>query len=708
MKESKDKNYEKIRKDKLTSFFLDRTYVPMNKKQIKNLLISNYKDNEILDRLLFELINENVIYVNKNNKYVVYSDDKLIKCKYQSKTSNFGFGIPIDPKVEDIFIPSEYINNAMNNDEILVQLVTGRGYNKNKVGKIVKITKRSVTNVIGQFYKLKDSNYVDCIDTKLPSILINNIMVEDLNEKDMVEVLITSYPSKESKFEGDIIRKIASSNEIDIYVKGLYASFGLDKKEIFDDKILKEIEFLSTEVKKDDLVNRIDKTNDNVYTIDGDDAKDLDDAICVKKVGNNYLLSVHIADVSHYVIDGTFLDKEAVSRATSIYVPGSVIPMLPKKLSNGICSLNENVIRLTLSVDMLIDSLGNVLESKIYKAFIKSKKRMTYNKVFKCIEKSDNEVLEEYKEYLSDIYLMKELAAILNKKRLELGSINFDIPETKVVFDDDNNIADIKPYEINIANNIIEEFMLITNETVAEKFNKLNFPFIYRIHELPDSDKINDLNVILYGYGKRINNTKNVTPKMLSEILSNFKTEEEKQVISTVALRTLKLAKYHHECLGHFGLAFKYYCHFTSPIRRYPDLFIHRVISDYLVGNDVKKYTKQAINYSIISTEMEKNATKIERDFDDLYKAMFMKDKIGQEFEGVVSSVTSFGLFIKLDSTVEGLVHISNMDDYYFFDEKRYTLIGERSKNVYKIGMKVKVKLENVDVRNKQIDFCLV
>jgi len=649
-------------------------------------------------------------------RYIVVQESNSFKCVFEYKSERFGFAICEDKSEEDIYIPDSGMNTAMNGDEVLVVLDNSTRYNSHrKVGRIVSITKRKVTKIVGSVYKVDNKTFVESIDNKEPSIYINKVLVDDksIENAAMVEVEITSYPNRKTGFTGSIVRVICGKDEVNAYVKALYVAYDLDKKETFNVEVMKEIENVTDEVAKEDLVGRVDKTNANIYTIDSEDAKDLDDAICVSKRGDGtYDLSVFIADVSHYVKDGTALDKEAISRATSIYVPGSVIPMLPKILSNGICSLSEDKIRLTLSIDMHIDTKGNVIDNKIYKAYIKSKKKMTYEKVYKCIMKSDDKVLEEYKNYLGDIAVMQEIAAVLNKKRVELGSINFDIPETKVELDENGLVKDIHPYQTNISNKIIEEFMLVTNMVIAEKFLLLGAPFVYRIHEKPDEEKLHNLNEVLASYGKAMKSLKDVTPKMLADVLSEFDSEEEKRVISTITLRTLKLAKYSSECVGHFGLAFKYYCHFTSPIRRYPDLFIHRVITDYLESeydlpnNKKGKYGKQSIAYSQISTDREKESTKIERDFDDLYMAMFMKDKVGEEYEAIISSVTSFGMFVKLESTVEGLVHISNMKGFYTFDDKKYILVGNG--NTYKIGDKVKVRVTRVDIKSKQIDFELI
>ncbi|MBR1883904.1 MAG: ribonuclease R [Clostridia bacterium] len=711
-----DKEYMK-RKEILTSFFLNPKYVPMTRKEISGVLGVPKEEKGQLKKLLQELKSENVIFLNSNSKYELVSEKNSYICTYQARNDRYGFAICDDSKIENIYIPIENSNFALDGDKVLVVIVEAQSaysFGK-KIGKVLRIIERKIDKVIGEVYFVGSAAFVIPIDKKIPAISINRILCDEdiTNRGQIAQVLITSYPSIKRGFEGDILKIVTNLDSENAYVIALKAAYELEEKAVFSKEVLNEITFVSSDVLESDLVGRVDRTNDNVFTIDSEDSKDLDDAICiVKNEDGTYRLSVHIADVSHYVKEGSKLDEEAIKRGTSIYIPGKVIPMLPKELSNGICSLNEGMIRLTLSVDMDISPEGEVINHKIYKGYIKSKKKMTYEKVFKCIEKSDKAVLKEYKEFLKDIDVMVELAKILRKRRFDMGSINFDIPETKVELDKDGNLVSVHEYTKNIANDIIEEFMLVTNEVVAEEFCNYSAPFIYRVHERPDEERLKDLNNILSMYNKRIKSLKKVSPRNISEILSNFETEEEKEVISNVTLRTLKLAKYDSSCLGHFGLAFKYYCHFTSPIRRYPDLFIHRVISDYLANNyylsDKKydNYKKQSISYSIISSEREKEATKIERDFDDLYKAMFMKGKEGQEFEGIISSVTSFGFFVKLKNTVEGLVHISDLRGYYVFDEKRYILTN--GANSYKIGDKVKVVVEIVDIKSKRIDFSLI
>ncbi len=710
-----DEDYMK-KKEVVTSFFLNSSYVIMTAKQIANILNVKKEERHILLYILEELEQEGLVYVDDSKRYVLTnSKEDVVKCMYIAKSEKYGFGILENG--EDIYIDSKFLNTAMNGDEILLKIIKQKSDNKSAEGQVIKILKRNTKKVVGKFIKSNNFGFVEPIDRKINDIYIPKKYAQSIKDGQVVEVEILKYSNGKSKAEGKITNIIGNENTDNIEVKALYRSYGLDTLEKFNKFVEKELKNIPEIVLDSDKIGREDRTLNTIYTIDGDDAKDLDDGVFVKKINEDkYLLSVYIADVSYYVKDLTALDNEALTRGTSIYIPGTVLPMLPRKLSNGICSLNEGVERLSLAIDMTIDSKGNVIDSNIFKAVIKVTKRMTYDKVYKVFTNSDDSVIEEYKPYISDIFVMKELAQILNNKRKQNGSINFDIPDTKVVLDENNNLVDIKPYDKTIANDIIEEFMLIANMTVAKKFFFLELPFLYRIHEKPDEEKLRELNGILSNYGKRIKNIKNIQPKVLSNLLEQIADEEQKEFISTYILRSLKLAKYSEECEGHFGLAAKYYCHFTSPIRRYPDLFIHRVISDYISSNTLipeerlKKYQIQAKKYAITTSEAEKQATIVERDFDDLYKAMYMERFIGDTFDAMVSSVTSFGMFVKLKNTVEGLVPFNYMpgDDYYEYDESRKILIGRKTSKVYKASDKIKVELVKVDVKLKQIDFMVV
>lgn len=710
MDEIKNNEIYLRRKEALTSFFSDKEYLPLTFKQIASVFEVPKQEYDLLKELLEELELDGLILLDDSKRYVSAKKEHLIKCVYEAKSANFGFGI-INGR-EDIYISGRNANTAMDKDLVLVKLITG-GYHA-KEGVVVKILKRAPRVIIGKFFRFRNFGFVEPMDKKIPEIYIPKKYCSLAEHSDYVEVEIEKHAEKNLRMEGKILRVIGNNNTPNVEVKALYLMKRLDELESFSEEVQKELESIPDKVKAEELVGRKDRRDDMVVTIDSQDAMDLDDAVSVKKLENgNYLLSVYIADVSHYVKENTALDKEAIDRGTSIYIPGTVLPMLPKKLSNGICSLNALEDRLALGVDMEIDSEGKVVASDIFKAIICVRKKMTYDKVY-CV--LCDEKVEGYEPFKDFLLLMKELAQILNQQRREKGSIHFDLPELKVELNADGSVLEIKPSEKTIAHNMIEEFMLITNMVVAERFFFLDVPFIYRVHETPDEEKLRELNEVLENYHKRIKGVKNIHPKVLADLLEDIQDEDEKQVISSYVLRTLKLARYSNKCLGHFGLAARYYCHFTSPIRRYPDLFIHRMISKCLEQNygmnqeEFLKYDKEAEKYAKSSSDAEKNATLIERDFDDLYVALYMSKRIDEEFHAIITSVTSFGVFVKLDNLAEGLVPIYSIfnNEFASFDEKRRIIFGERSKEVFKVGDHVKVRLTKVDIRLKQIDFVIV
>ncbi len=710
-REQKDKYT--IRKEVLTSFFLNSDYSPATKKQIAVFLDIPRSELAILDRILSDLEKEFIIYLSDDGKYNVINNKTAVRCKYQAKGSKFGFGLVEDG--EDVYISSKNLNGAMNDDEILVEVLSSSG--KSREGKVIKILRRNTNIIIGKFTKSRNFGFVIPIDNSVEDIYISKKNSQNFKDGQIVKVQIEKYPTLKNKAEGKIIQVIGNSSDTHIDVKSLYVSYGLDSMEEFNEEINNQLEEIPDKVLDTEKVGRVDRTNVRSYTIDSADAKDLDDAVFVeKREDGTYLLSVYIADVSHYVKEKTPLDKEAINRGTSIYIPGKVIPMLPKKLSNGICSLNAGEERLALGTDILISSTGKVLSSEVFKTVIKVTKKMSYDKVYKVISnQEEEELLAEYGEYKQDLKVMEELARILNNKRMSEGCINFNIPETHIVLDENEDVVKIEPYPITFANQIIEEFMLITNMVIAEKFYFYELPFIYRIHEKPDEEKLRDLNTILENYKLRIKGIKDVHPRALSGLLDKLENESDKDIISTYMLRSLKLAKYSNECLGHFGLNAKYYCHFTSPIRRYPDLFIHRIITKAIENNysfsdnELIRYEKRAEKYSKTSSEMEKTATKIERDFDTLYSCIYMKRFVGEEFEAKIASVTSFGLFVKLENTIEGFVGFESIPgDYYLYDERTRIIIGKRTKKQYKVGDEIKVRLIKSDVLTKQIDFEII
>lgn len=530
-----------------------------------------------------------------------------------------------------------------------------------------------------------------------------------------VLVKITKYPKKGKNAEGKIIEILGGVNEAGVDMLSLIKEYDLPY--VFPKAVVNEAKSKGNKINEKDIKNRKDLRNDIVFTIDGQDAKDLDDAVSVKKLENgNYKLDVHIADVSYYVRENSLLDKEAQIRGTSIYMLGRVIPMLPRELSNGICSLNEGEDRYTLSCTMEINSKGNVVSSDVYKAVINVTKRMNYHDVQAILDDSNKEITKKYKDYISNFKLMEELAKILKNKRAEQGYLNLDIPESKIDLDINGRVTNISKYETSFANEIIEQFMLKANETIAEKFFWLDAPFIYRVHEEPDIDKVKELNKFLYNFGLKVKivNEK-VYPTEFAKILEEVKQKDEEKVVSNLILRTLKVARYESENQGHFGIASKYYCHFTSPIRRYPDLFIHRIISNYLenkynVSDEFKnEYKAKAEQRATSSSDREKIATKVERESEDIKKAEYMENKVGEEYEGIVSSITQFGMFVELDNTVEGLIRFEHLgNEYFIYDENRKILIGEKSKKTYKIGDKVKIRVISASKLLRQIDFEII
>lgn len=489
----------------------------------------------------------------------------------------------------------------------------------------------------------------------------------------------------------------------------------------FPKQVIDEAKQVSNEIDLKETEKRKDFRKDIVFTIDGEDAKDLDDAVSIEKTSQEtFLLNVHIADVSYYVKEDSFLDKEAILRGTSVYMLNRVIPMLPKELSNGICSLNEGQDRLTLSVLMEIDKNGDVISSDITKGIIKVTKRMSYTGVQALLDyienpKQQNKLIKEYIPYEKQLKLMAELAQILENKRKKQGYLDLDIPESKITLNKSGHTINVEKYEVKFANTIIEQFMLTANEVVAEKFYWLEAPFIYRVHESPDQEKITELNRFLYNFGYKIKGkTENIHPKVFSDILEDIKGKEEDMVISNLILRTLKVARYEAQNKGHFGIASKYYCHFTSPIRRYPDLYIHRIISNYInnsynVSEEYKeKENEQAVKYAESSSEREKIAQKAERDSIDLKKAEYMQDKIGEKYEGIISGVTNFGVFVQLENTVEGLIRFENLGNEYFeYDDMHKILIGEQTKKVYKMGDKVKIQVIEANKTLRRIGFAI-
>ena len=632
---------------------------------------------------------------------------------YRKNQKGFGF-VKIEDQEDEIYISRENSKNALNGDTVSIKIIAEKEGDKKQEGKIVKIVRHEKDTVVGTFQKSRNFAFVVPDDKNFGTdIFISKANWGKARDKKKVLVQILKYPEKGKNAEGKVIEVLGGINEAGVDMLSLIKQYELPYK--FPDEVVAEAKAYGDKIDPSDLPRRRDLRNDIIFTIDGEDAKDLDDAIHVEKLENgNYKLDVHIADVSHYVREKTELDKEAYLRGTSIYMLGRVIPMLPRELSNGICSLNAGEDRYTLSCSMEITPKAKIVSSDIYKGVIRVTERMCYTDVQKILDRSDETVLKRYEKYISYFDLMAELANILKAKRKENGYLNLEIPESKIILDENGVAIDVKKYETYFANEIIEQFMLIANETVAEKFYWLQAPFIYRNHEAPDVDKVKELNKSLYNFGYKIKISKEeiIYPNEFAKILEDVKGKDEEKVVSNIILRTLRVAKYEAENKGHFGIASKYYCHFTSPIRRYPDLFIHRIISKYLdndyLVNDfwIKKYEKRAEKRAENCSERERVATKVEREAEDIKKAEFMESKIGEEYEGIVSSVTNFGIFVELDNTVEGLIRYEKLgDEYFIYNEEKRQSIGEHTGKVYQIGDKVKIRVANASKLMRQIDF---
>ena len=699
---------------KILDLMSDDDYVPMKAKEIAMIMRvpknEYHQFLEVIGKLELEL----KIEKNRKNRYKL-SDKTYYEGYYRKNQKGFGF-VRIQDREDEIYISKENSLNALNGDHVLIEIIDEENKIKSAEGKVVRILKHEKDTFVGTFQYNKNFGFVIPDDKNFGTdIFISKKNFGKARNNHKVLVKIIKYPERGKKAEGKIIEVLGNVNEAGVDMLSIIKEHNLPAR--FPEKVVEEAKKCGDKVSEKDIENRRDFRNKNIFTIDGEDAKDLDDAVRVEKLENgNYKLEVHIADVSNYVKENSLLDSEALIRGTSIYMLGRVIPMLPRELSNGICSLNQGEDRLTLSCIMEIDKNGNVISSDVCKGVICVTKRMSYKDVQKILDGNDKEILEKYKPYIEDFKLMEELAHILKQIRLENGYLNLDLPETKIELDIDGKVVNIGKYETTFANEIIEHFMLTANETIAEKFYWLQAPFIYRVHEEPDLEKVKELNKFLFNYGLKIKASKdNIYPKEFAKILDEIKGKEEERVISTLILRTLKLAKYDYENKGHFGIASKFYCHFTSPIRRYPDLFIHRVISKYLENNyvlDDEEYNlleKQAEDRSVKSSEREKIATEVEREALKMKMAEYMEERIGEEYDAIISSITSFGVFAELENTIEGLIRFENLgDEYFIYDEERKIIIGEITNKTYKIGDKIRIRVIRASKELKEIDFELV
>jgi len=700
------------RKDKILAFVKDDNFPPMKRKEMCIIMEVLPSDRAEFESIIDELINEGKIVETKKGKIMESGKLGLFTGEFIGHQKGFGF-VRLDEGADsDIFIPASSVNGSMHKDKVLVRITSPAEMGRRAEGEVVKILEKSTGNIVGTYQQGKGFGFVVCDDRKIEDIFVPKEKSKGAVTGSKVVVKVTKVRENGRSPEGVITEIIGHIDDPGVDILSIIKQFDLPVE--FPDDVYEQIENIGLDVKEEELQGREDFRNIVTVTIDGDDSKDFDDAVSLEIMPNgNYKLGVHIADVTHYVTEGSPLDEEALERGTSVYLVDRVIPMIPHKLSNGICSLNPDEDRLTLSCVMEINPNGDVVDHEICKSVIHSHCRMTYSKVNKVIEFQDAQQCEEYKDFVPMLMHMNELRIILNNKRRKRGSVNFDFPETKIVLDENGKVIDIKPYERNLATNLIEEFMLVCNETVAEDYYWQSAPFVYRNHESPDEEKIESLKLMIKSFGYYIKGQNEIHPKEIQQLIDRISGKPEEHVISRLVLRSMKQAKYQSENYGHFGLAAQYYCHFTSPIRRYPDLQIHRIIKECIDGGMKderrKRYAKKLPAVANRCSIRERLADDAERETDKLKMVQYMSEHIGEEFEGIISGVTSWGIYVELPSTVEGMVSINNMDDdYYTYEEKKLLYYGERSGRVYKMGDIVNVQVIKTDVQLRTIDFVFV
>lgn len=695
------------RKETMLALLNDPTYVPMKLKELAMLLNLSRDQRDELREVMESLEQDGKVILTKRGKYKIPSAEFLTGT-FSGTAKGFGF-VTVEGRPDDIYIPYDKVKDAMHGDRVQIVAEPARG-GRRAEGTVVKVLERANQTLVGYYQKSKNFGFV------IPD---NQKIGEDVfipQGKDMgavtghkVIVKLTDYGGERKKPEGEIVEIIGHVNDPGTDILSIIKAYGIPDE--YPQEVMEQIEHIPDEVQEAEKVGRKDIRDWQTVTIDGEDAKDLDDAITISREDFGYRLGVHIADVSHYVREGSPLDREALKRGTSVYLVDRVVPMLPHKLSNGICSLNQGVDRLALSCIMDIDPHGKVLSHEVAETLIRVDRRMTYTAVNAIITDRDPAVMAEYDGFVEMFDCMKELADILRDKRSQRGSIDFDFPETKILLDEKGHPTEIKPYERNSATKIIEDFMLMANETIAEDYYWQEIPFLYRTHDNPDPEKMKRLGIFInnFGYSLHLQNGE-VHPKEIQKLLTKIEGTEEEALISRLTLRSMKQAKYMPICGGHFGLAARYYTHFTSPIRRYPDLQIHRIIKENIHGNltgkRISHYDSILTEVSIQCSQTERRADEAEREVVKMKKCEYMSKRVGQIYEGVISGVTNWGFYVELPNTVEGLVRVSDLyGDYYLFSEEKMELRGERSGRIYRLGQKVKVTVSGTDKLTRTVDF---
>lgn len=702
-----DKQLQEKRKKIICELLQDEIYIPMKEKEMAAVLQVSKEDREDFHELLDELLREGKIDITERGKYVKPGKN-MLKGIFISNARGFGF-VEIEGMETDLFIPEEYVNGAFHNDTVQVRLLEEKS-GKRQEAEVIRILSRGTTQVVGTFQKGKNFGFVVPDNMKLATdIFIPIEWSKGAMDGHKVVVDLTSYGDERKSPEGKVTEILGHVNDPGVDILSIVKGFDIPME--FSEKVMKQANRIKLEVSEADMLGREDLRDMMMVTIDGEDAKDLDDAVSLSREGEDFLLGVHIADVTNYVQENSALDREALKRGTSVYLVDRVIPMLPHRLSNGICSLNEGVDRLALSCLMKVSPDGEVKDYRIVESVIRVDRRMTYTSVKKILEDKDQEERTKYEVFVPMFEEMEALSKILRAKRKKRGAIDFDFPETKIILDKEGKPLDIKPYERNTATKIIEDFMLLANETVAQHFYWLEIPFVYRTHDNPDPDKINQLGIFISNFGLGIKTAKEeVHPKEIQKLLGKVEGTPEEALISRLALRSMKQARYSIDCTGHFGLACSYYCHFTSPIRRYPDLQIHRIIKEHLRE---RLREERILHYAAIlpqvadqSSKMERRAETAERETNKLKKTEYMEEHIGERFEGVVSGITGWGIYVELPNTVEGLIHVSDLEgDYFYYDEANYEMVGRDTGKKYKLGQRIAIIVAKTDQFNRTVDF---
>lgn len=700
----------KQRKALICELLADDIYVPMKEKELAVFMQVPGEEREEFRRILQSLVSEGRIQVTGQGKYVKPQDNRLSGI-YYGTARGFGF-VEVEGREEDLYIPEDKRGGAFHQDRVQVALLPG-GHGRRQEACVVKILERGTKQVVGTYEQCENFGFVIPDNSKIGTdIFVSRERSKGAVTGHKVVVELTSYGDDRHKPEGRVAEILGHINDPGVDIMSVVRRFELPVE--FGEKVMKQTDRVPDHVQETDKDGRTDLRDLQMVTIDGEDAKDLDDAVSLYlDERGQYRLGVHIADVSNYVQENSALDWEALKRGTSVYLVDRVIPMLPHKLSNGICSLNEGVERLALSCLMTINARGEVTDYEIVESVIRVDRRMSYTSVKKILQDQDEEERRQYEAFVPMFELMEELAAILRKKRHKRGSIDFDFTESKILLDQDGRPLEIRPYERNVATKIIEDFMLIANETVAQHFFWLELPFVYRTHEKPDQEKIMKLSSFIRNFGYSVKTSGDeIHPKELQKLLGRIADTEEETLISRLTLRSLKQAKYTVECSGHFGLACQYYCHFTSPIRRYPDLQIHRIIKDQIRGRlreeRIAHYAGRLPEVAKHSSRMERRAEEAERETDKLKKAEYMEEHIGEVYDGVICGITQWGIYVELPNTVEGLIHVSVLSgDFFYYNEESYEMIGRDTGKTYKLGERIRVQVKSVDRLIGTVDLML-